>query len=148
MIIMSHRRMVCAAICLCSLAAGHPEEYLSAILKILCHCVVVEQVILYSEGFVAAKELASKIVSLFTLSSQLLSRQQVLIVTLLKALHKYSSTVSYCCSVLNTWIYITHVTTSHSQQSTALKTTGMTLEQVARDNGECISCIYGMSCSL
>jgi Hydrolytic ATP binding site of dynein motor region len=34
------------------------------------------QVILYSEGFAGAKDLASKIVSLFTLSKQLLSRQQ------------------------------------------------------------------------
>jgi dynein heavy chain 2, cytosolic len=35
-----------------------------------------QQVILYSEGFAGAKDLASKIVSLFTLSKQLLSRQQ------------------------------------------------------------------------
>lgn len=34
------------------------------------------QVILSSEGFTGAKDLASKIVSMFTLSKQLLSRQQ------------------------------------------------------------------------
>jgi Hydrolytic ATP binding site of dynein motor region len=34
------------------------------------------QVILYSEGFSGAKELSGKIVSLFSLSRQLLSRQQ------------------------------------------------------------------------
>ncbi|CAM9326693.1 unnamed protein product, partial [Choristocarpus tenellus] len=37
---------------------------------------LIAEVILYSEGFSDAKDLASKIVSLFTLSKQLLSRQQ------------------------------------------------------------------------
>ena len=35
------------------------------------------QVMLYSEGFSGAKDLASKMVSLFLLSRQLLSQQQV-----------------------------------------------------------------------
>ena len=44
------------------------------------------QVMLYSEGFSGAKDLASKMVSLFLLSRQLLSQQQVRLRPLLSLL--------------------------------------------------------------
>ena len=54
------------------------------------------QVMLYSEGFSGAKDLASKMVSLFLLSRQLLSQQQVRRRPLLSSLLSLSSLLLLC----------------------------------------------------